>query len=245
MSTTVVVIALAAVVVGALLKSISGLGLPLVAIPAITAAADIETAVAVTALPNLALNAALAWSERSSWGETRDLPVLGAAGFVGAIAGTLILVSVPDEPLIVLLVVVVAVYVATYFAKPDFSVSADRSRRLAPAVGTVAGALQGAVGISGPVVASWIHSYRLPRSAHILSVTTLFAIAGVAQLPTLVLSDEMDGRWTVALLACIPALATIPVGGRLRNALSSEGFDRVVVATLAVSVMALAAETFI
>ncbi len=244
MSAEEAVVALVAVLVGSLLKSISGIGLPLVTIPAISFVADIETAVAVTALPNLALNVVLAWRERDQLPATRDLPVLAATGFMGAIVGTVVLVAVPEEPLIALLLVVVLAYAFTFHASPDFSIDPRRSRKLAPVVGTTAGAMQGAVGISGPIVAAWIHSYRLPRNAHILSVTVLFTFAGLAQLPVLIIGDQMGGLWTVAVVACIPALATVPAGARLRHALSSDGFDRAVVAILTVSVVGLAIRTF-
>ncbi|MGI9623600.1 MAG: sulfite exporter TauE/SafE family protein [Acidimicrobiales bacterium] len=244
MSAEEAVVALLAIVVGSLLKSISGFGLPLVAIPAISFVADIETAVAAVALPNLALNFVLAWRERDHYGETRDLPVLGATGFVGAIAGTIILVSVPSEPLIALLVVVVTAYAFMFFKAPDFRIGPARSQQLSPYIGTTAGAMQGAIGISGPIVVAWIHSYRLPRGANILSVTALFSLASLAQVPTLAISNQMRGLWAVALIGCVPAVATVPLGARLRESLSSEGFDRFVVITLTVAVLGLAIRTF-
>jgi uncharacterized protein len=245
MSGTDLVVAVLAIIAGSLLKSISGLGLPLVTIPAISYVADIETAVAVTSVPNIALNGALAWRERASWSAARDLPVLGLAGFVGAIGGTLALVSVPDSVLVVLLLVVVSGYAMIYFASPDFRIDPGLGRRLAPGVGLVGGAMQGAVGISGPIVGSWIHAYRLPRSAHILSVTTLFAMAGLAQIPALTANGAMDGLWRLSTVACVPALATIPAGTRLRDAISSVTFDRIVVVTLVASTLGLALRTFL
>lgn len=239
MSTEEIVVALVAVVLGSLLKSVSGVGLPLVTIPAVTFVADVETAVALTALPNLALNVALAWRERSHRSESRDLAVLAATGFVGAIIGTVVLVSVPETPLIVALCLVVLLYVVTFFAKPELRLDDATTRRWSPVVGTVAGGMQGAIGISGPIVVAWVHGYRLPRHAHIFAVTTLFAAAGAAQLPTLAASGRMEGLWLVALVACVPALATVPYGRRLRDALSSESFDRLVVIVLAASAIGL------
>lgn len=244
MSGEVVVVALVAVVAGSLLKSISGVGLPLVTIPAITAAADLETAMAVTVVPNLALNAALTWRERAGLAGSRDLPALAVTGFVGAVIGTMVLVSVPERPLIILLVVVVALYAITFLTRPDFRIEPGVASRLAPGVGSMAGLLQGSVGISAPVLVPWVHSYRLSRQSQIFSATALFAVAGLAQVPTLVASGEMTGNWTVAVLACIPALATIPFGARLRDRLSSVAFDRFVVATLVASVIGLAIRTF-
>ena len=115
---------------------------------------------------------------------------------------------------------------------------------LAEVAGPGAGLLQGAIGISGPLVGSWIHSYRLERRAHILSVTVMFSLAGLSQLVTLLMQGELEGRWLVALLGCLPAFATIPIGERLRDRFSSEGFDRFIVATIAVTVTALAIRTF-
>lgn len=239
-----IAVVLVAVVAGALLKSISGLGLPLVAVPAITHVADIETAVAVTALPNLALNLALVWQTRANAAETRDLGVLAVTGFGGAVVGTLALVAAPDEPLIALLVGVVVAYAVVFFVAPSFTLDPDRARRMAPLPGFAAGLMQGAVGISGPIVAAWVHSYRLSRGAHVLSVTTLFACSGLAQLPVLVLSDRLAGLWLLSIVACVPALAPLPLGARLRSAFSSEGFDRFVVLTLLVSVLGLGVRTF-
>lgn len=245
LSTEELIVAGIAIVIGSLLKSISGLGLPLVTIPAVSYVADIETAVAITALPNLTLNGALAWRERASWPETRDLPVLGLAGLVGAVIGTIALVSVSEELLIALLVVVVLAYAATFFAAPEFEVEPATARRLAPAVGLAGGAMQGAVGISAPILASWIHAYRLSRNAMVLSVTALFAFAGAAQLPVLAINGTMDGLWLLSIAGVVPALATIPWGARLRDAVSSTTFDRIVVLTVTASTLGLAARTFL
>jgi len=104
--------------------------------------------------------------------------------------------------------------------------------------------MQGAVGISGPIVVSWVQSLRLDRNAQILAVTVLFAAAGISQFPVLVASGELKGLWIVTLAACIPALATIPLGSRIRDRLSSAAFDQFVLALLVFSAIGLAWRTF-
>lgn len=244
MSGDEIAVALAAILLGSTIKSISGMGLPLVSIPIISFVTDLETAVAAVAIPNLLINVAMAWRSRESRAEARDLPVLGATGIVGGIVGTYALMSFSEAPLVVALIAVVAIYVITFVRMPDFRISPAASRRAAPGVGLATGLLQGAIGISGPLIGSWIHCYRLERRAHIFSITTLFALAGAAQLVALLIAGELSGRWTVAVLGCLPALATVPFGEHLRNRFSSEGFDRFVVATIAVTVTALAIRTF-
>lgn len=243
MSGTELAIILTAIVVGAVVKAVTGMGLPLIAIPIASLFVDVETAVVVIAFPNVLANAVLAERERHSVRETRDLPVLAVAGVVGAVGGTLLFVNVPETPLVVALVVSILGYVVLFFAHPDLRTTPVQSRRLAPAVGGVAGIFQGAIGISGPIVGSWIHSYRLSRGAHILSVTVLFFITGFTQLVILVASGELSGRVTATLLACIPVLASIPVGRRLRDSVSSRGFDLAIVGMLVVSAVALVVQT--
>ena len=244
MSGTELAIVLAAVVIGAIVKAVTGMGLPIIAIPIASLFVDVEDAIVVIALPNVMANTVLAARERRSWGETRDLPTLAISGIAGAVAGTLLLVNVPERPLVIAVIVAIVAYVVLYFAHPDLRVGPDRSRRLAPAVGGVAGLFQGAVGISGPIFGSWIHSYRLPRNAHILSVTSLFLVTGLAQLIVLIGSGELSGRVVATLLACIPVFASIPIGTRLRDSVSVRGFDLAIVGLLAVSAIALSVQTF-
>jgi uncharacterized membrane protein YfcA len=232
-------IVLTAVVVGAVAKAVTGMGLPLIAIPIASLFVDPADAIVVIAFPNVLANAILAANERHSYTETRDLPVLASCGVVGAVAGTFLLVNVAETPLVIAVIVAIVGYVVLFFAHPDLHTTPARSRRLAPAVGAVAGVFQGAVGISGPIVGSWVHSYRLPRSAYILSVTSLFFLTGTTQLIVLVATGELSGRVGATLLACVPVLASIPVGTRLRRTVSRRGFDLAIVAMLIVSAVAL------
>lgn len=244
MSGTELAIVLVAVIIGAITKAVTGMGLPLIAIPIASLFIDVNDAIVVIAFPNLLANGLLAARERRSLPNTRDLPTLALAGVVGAVAGTLLLVNIPERPLVIAIIVAIVGYVVLFFAHPDLRVGPRRSKRLAPIVGSVAGLFQGAVGISGPIVGSWIHSYRLTRGAHILSVTSLFFITGLTQLLVLVASGELSGRVTATLLACVPVLLSIPIGTRLRNSVTIRGFDLAIVGMLAVSALALTLQTF-
>jgi len=245
MTTSQIAVVMVSVIIGAVLKSTSGIGMPFVTIPAISYVASIEEAVAVGALPNLMLNLALAWAQREQWSATRDLARLSAFAFVGGAAGTFLLVSLPSKPLIALLILVVLAYVVLKVASPEFSVGAAASHRWAPLVGTSAGVMPGAVGISVPIVVSWIQSLRLERAAQILAVTVMFAVAGISQFPVLVGTGELTGLWIITLVACIPTLATIPLGSRIRARLSLAAFDRFVLALLVLSTVGLAWRTFL
>jgi uncharacterized membrane protein YfcA len=238
-------IILVAVVIGSISKAVTGMGLPLIVIPIAALFVDIEDAVVIIALPNLLANGVLAARERSHIAETRNLPALAITGVIGATFGTLLFVNIPDQPLVIALIVAIVVYITTFFLKPDMQTTPAQSQRWSPVVGVVAGTFQGAIGISGPIVGSWVHSLRLPRGAHILSVTGLFLITGLTQFTILLANGELSGRVAATLLACIPVLATIPIGTRLRDRVSGRGFDLAIIAMLAVSSIALCVRTFV
>ena len=241
---TQLTIVLIAVVIGSVVKAVTGMGLPLIVIPIASLFVDVNDAVVVIALPNVLANAVLGGRERHSVGETRDLPVLATAGVIGAIGGTLLFVNLPETPLVIALILAIVFYVVLFFAHPDLQTTPEQSRRWSPIVGAVGGSFQGAIGISGPIIGSWIHSYRLPRGAHILSVTFLFFITGLTQLVVLITNGELSGRLTATLLACIPVLGSIPIGTRLRGAVSKRGFDLAIVGVLCLSIVALTVRTF-
>lgn len=239
------VIVLVAAVAGSIAKAVTGMGLPIITIPIAALFVSLDDAVVVIALPNMLANLVLAVGAREHRGETRDLPLLVGYGMAGAVVGTLAFVSVPEEPLVVLLTLAVLAYVATFLANPELRTPPERSRRWSPLVGSVAGVFQGAIGISGPIVGSWIHSYRLGRGAHIFAVTTLFFLTGATQFVVLVASGELTGRLTATLLACVPVLAAIPLGASLRRHVSARAFDLAIVALLAGSAVALCLRTFL
>ncbi|MEL6890553.1 MAG: sulfite exporter TauE/SafE family protein [Actinomycetota bacterium] len=245
MSGVEVAVVLVAMLVAWTVKAVTGMGGPLIVVPVTSLFVDVETAVAVVAFPNLLSNLLLAVRERDHIAATRDLPTLAGFGVIGAIAGGFVFVHAPEGPLVALLVVAIVTYIVTFFAKPDLRVDPARSRRLAPVVGTVGGLFQGAIGISGPIVGSWIHSYRLPRSAHVLSVTTLFFITGVAQFTVIAANGELGGRVLVTLAACIPVFVSVPIGTRLRSRLNRRAFDLAIIGLLCFAIVALAAKTII
>lgn len=226
--------------VGATVKSVTGLGYPLLAVPLLALVIGVEDAVVLIALPNLAANIYLCWETREVRGEARDLPVLVGFGIVGAVIGTIALVSLPEEPLLIALALAIAVFVVNFFRRPDLAMSQRTATRWSPAVGSVIGLLQGAIGVSGPVLASWVHAYRLPPRVFVHSITFIFAVTGAAQIVVLVAQGEFTtDRLVAAAAAAVPVAIVTPLGVRVRDRLAGPAFERVVLAVLLVSAAAL------
>ncbi len=217
-----------------LAKSVTGLGYPLVVIPILAPLTGIETAVAVVTLPNAAANVLVGWRTRHARADTRDMWMLSATSALGTVAGTFILVSAPERPLLIVLAAAVLLFVVRSLWFGDVSVSAEFGRRASPAVGLVAGVMQGSVGVSGPIIGSWLHAYRLPRDAYIFALSVLFLIAGAAQIASLASIGAYDAdRLTAAAVGFGPVVAVLPVGEHLRARLSGAQFDRFVLVMLA------------
>ena len=236
MSTTELIVVGVASAVAMLAKSATGLGYPLVAIPMVAAVAGVETAVVVVTLPNAVANLLVGWRTRHARSETRDVFVLSATSAVGAVAGTFVLVSAPERPLLIVLAIAVLMFVIKSLWFGDIAVAPEVGRRASPAVGVAAGLMQGAVGVSGPIIGSWLYAYRLPRDAYILSLSVLFLITGVAQITTLAsIGAYNSDRLIAAAVGFGPVLAVLPLGEHLRARLSGSQFDRVVLGLLAAS----------
>jgi uncharacterized membrane protein YfcA len=230
---------------GALVKSVTGMGYPIIAVPLISLVLGIEEAVVIVALPNFGANAFLWWEARDAQRETRDLGVLVAFGVVGAVIGTIALVNVPEAPLLVALAGMIVVFVIVFVRHPELEIDHRTARRGAPFVGTLVGLAQGSVGVSGPVVATWIHGYRLPPRAYVRSVTLIFGVTGLAQIVVLVAQGAFTADLLVgAAIATVPVLVATPLGLRLRKALAGPAFEKVVLVVLGVSAVSLLVDAF-
>lgn len=235
-----IAVVLGASLLGAFVKSVTGLGYPLLAVPLIAVALGLEDAVVIVSGPNAVANFALCWQARGGRFDTRDLPVLVGTSFVGAFLGTFLLVTVPEDPLLILLAVTIVVFVLNYLRSPELRLQPATTRRWSPVVGSIAGVMQGALGVSGPVVGAWMHGYRLTSQAYVFSVTLIFGVAGSVQLVLLALSGRYTGdRLGVSALALVPVVAVLPLGMRWRRRLGGRGFDRAVLGVLLASGVAL------
>ncbi len=245
MSGTEIAVVLGASLLGAFVKSVTGMGYPLIAVPLIALVLGVEDAVVIVAAPNVTANALLCLGARHARHEARDLAPLVVFGMAGAVVGTFALVSVPEDPLLLALVVTIVAFVVNYARAPEVAIDARTATRWAPGVGVVVGLMQGAVGVSGPVVATWLHGYRLPKQTYVFSVTLIFGLSGLVQLVLLASSGAYDAdRSMVSALAFVPVLAMIPIGTRLRAGLGGPAFERAVLVVLLGSAVALVFRVF-
>ena len=237
MDISIYLIMAAALAGGALVKGATGMGLPLVALPALTASLGLQHAISILTIPILVTNVAQVWRFRAVRGEARVqfLPAIVAGGLVGVILGTWLLVSLPERQLLFGLGVLLIVYIALRLTNPNFVVSEVLGRKAALPVGLGAGMLQGATGISAPLGVTFIHAMKLDRDAHVFAVSAMFLGFAVVQFVSLIVSGVMQMDWLVqGLLALVPILVFMPIGQWLAGKLSARAFDRLILIFLGV-----------
>jgi len=245
MTSTQLIVIVVASFAGALVKSVTGLGYPVIAVPIVALAVGIEDAVVLIALPNLAANAVLCWESRDARSEARDLDRLVGFGIIGAVVGTFALVNFPNEPLLVALAATVLVFVVLFLRHPELTIAPERARRASPVVGVAIGVMQGSIGVSGPIVATWMHGYRLAPRTYVHAVTFIFGVTGLAQIVVLAAQRQFTSdRLIGAAVAAVPVAIATPLGIRLRSRLAGPTFERIVLIVLVVSAVSLLVEAF-
>ena len=94
-SLLVMFIALAA---GSLVKGISGLGLPLVAIPVMAGFMEVDRAVAIMIIPGFLMNCYLLWAYREHAVNFASLPLIIVVGVSGVVFGSWVFSNDLGEP---------------------------------------------------------------------------------------------------------------------------------------------------
>jgi uncharacterized protein len=234
----------AAIALGAFIKGATGGGLPQVAIPVMAVFLGVEHAVVVMAIPGVVANVWLIWTHRSEARATRELPGMLLTGTVGAVAGTMLLQSLDARVLSGVLALMIATYVVLALSRPGFALPPRVARIGSPPVGLVAGGLQGATGISGPLVTTWLHAFGLPPRAYVFALAAMFGALSAVQAVTLVgLGLYTPARVAESLLALVPIALALPLGSAAARRLSPRTFRRVVLVLLVGSAISLIHDT--
>ena len=229
-----------AIAVGAFIKGATGGGLPQIAIPVMAVFLGVERSVVVMAIPGIVANGWLVWSHRREAALTRDLPGMLAGGVVGSVAGTMLLKSLDGRILSATLAAMIVAYICLALLRPGFAISERVTRVASPPVGLAAGGLQGATGISGPLLSTYLHGFGLPPRAYVFAVSTLFFVFASVQTVTLAaVGLYTSARLLESLLALVPIVVALPLGARAARRLSPQTFQRIVLVLLAVSVVSL------
>ena len=234
MDTSAFVVIFLALALGSFAKAITGLGLPLIAIPIISVWLSVETAVVILALPTAVTNLWVIWSLREGRHDFRGLWPLYVTSGVGAVVGTYVLTSISDRAITLCVAMIVFGFIALRLLQPDFQLDRGLFRRIAAPVGALIGVVHGATGISGPLVTTYVAAARAPRVPHVFLVSSVFQVVTTVQLTTMIALGLFDRDRTIGtLLALIPVALVTPLGLRFGRRVRPETFQRLLLGLLA------------
>ena len=232
MQTGLIIFVLAAISLGSLFKGMTGLGLPMFAVPALAAVASVEEAVVLMIIPGLGANLWMVMSHRQFRSLLKEhIPFL-VMGFVGGILGTSLLLVLDDRWLKAILATWLALYLLQYFFTKN-SLSLFRGRgRFAYVLGAAAGTIQGASGISAQIVAPYFHGRSLVPAAYAFLVSSAFLVLGSAQTTAAFATGLMtEERLLLGLAALVPTLFFTRIGIKLAGIASQATFNRILLVT--------------
>ncbi len=227
---------------GGILKGATGAGAPVVAVPIIALFYDVPTAVTIFVIPNLLSNTWQAWSYRKDQLPPALTYRFAGTGVIGAIAGTYMLAYLPTDLLTMMIAVAVTGYIAFRLVKPEWVLEYATALRIVVPVGSVAGVLQGSLGISAPISLTFLNAMKLERNQFIATVSLFFVSMAFIQLPFLIgLGLMTKERFWISCLALIPMIGCMPLGSFLARYVPRSVFDKLILAMLAL----IAAKLFI
>ena len=219
---------LAAISLGALFKGMTGLGLPLFAVPAMAMLTSVENAVILMIIPGIGANLWVVYSRRQHSNLIRKHYRFLIAGFFGGLLGTTLLHAVSNRTLKIFLAIWLAVYLIQYFSGNKGQSLFQGRGPLAYVIGLIAGTTQGATGISAQVIAPYYHDRSLQSSQYAFIVAFTFMVLSTAQMTGALTNDLLtEERLRLSLIALVPTLIFTRIGIGLADKISIETFNKI------------------
>ena len=231
-SISVGLLALAMVTIGlgAFAKDITGVGLPILAVPVLASFTSVEEAVVLMVIPGFAANGWLVATHRK-WAILRDHRGFLLLGLVGGVLGTWLLSILDDHWLKLILAIWLGVYLLQYFSKRSYDRYFSGGGGFGSILGMAAGTIQGASGISAPIVAPYFHASGLVRETYAFATAFTFLIFSVAQIVAMFqLELFTPERLTIGLIVVVPTLLFTQLGIHWSRSISERAFHNILVA---------------
>ena len=208
-------------------KGVVGIGLPTVAMGALSLVMPPASAAAVLVVPSLVTNLWQLLSGPAFGVLLRRLATMMLALCVGTILGISVLTGQSASLAGAALGAVLAVYGAIGLAAPCLMVPTNAQPWLSPVIGLVTGLVTGATGVFVIPAVPYLNSLGLSKEELIQALGLSFTVSTLALAVALALSGHFQlAAAGKSLLAVVPALAGMFIGQRLRGKLQPEAFRR-------------------
>lgn len=234
LSFAALLLVVAAFVLAGMVKAITGMGLPLVAMGILGSVLSPVAAAALLVAPAFVTNVWQFVGGPQKRMLLARLWPLALATFLGTFAGALFLTGGNVRATTAALGAVLIVYAAYTFLARPVALPPSWQPALGPIVGLMTGVIGGATGITAVPVVPYLQSLGLGRDELIQALALSFTASAVALGLALALHGAFPATSLVmSALAIVPALGGMRVGQMLRSRISPPLFRRVFLVVLA------------
>jgi len=228
-------------VIAGLAHGTMGFGFPLVSTPLVALLVDVKTAVLMTVLPNITVNL-VSILRGGNWRESigRYWP-LALWVVMGTLVGSRLLLTVPHEPLELLLALMIVAYLLQdRWRRLDWSWAKRRPQLAAAVFGLIGGVLSGAVNVAMPPLIIYLMTLGLAPIAMTQTLNLCFIAGKTVQALALGVSDNASQALLYASLPLVPLAAiSLYVGMRVQSRIGAQSYVRLLRKVLAVIAAAL------
>lgn len=218
---------IATFLVAGLVKGVTGMGLPTVAMGVLATTLPPAAAAALLVVPTFVTNV---WQMLGGTGMRpllRRLWAMMLCVVAGTFLGTRLLVSIDPAWSARLLGLALLGYALHALLAPALSVPARLESRLSPLIGLATGLLAGATGIFTVPAVPYLQALGLQKEDLVQALGLSFTVSTSALASGLFVHDALAmDQLGLSLLALIPALAGMWLGTRIRHRISPATFRR-------------------
>ncbi|HKZ05767.1 MAG TPA: sulfite exporter TauE/SafE family protein [Methylomirabilota bacterium] len=223
-----------AVLAAAFVKGSIGFGFPTLGTPLLSLVTGVQAAVVLLILPNIAMDGLQLARLGGPGAAARRFATLLAAGAVGTLLGTWLLIVLSPRTALLILGVVLLLYVAASAAGVAPRVRPEWERVVSPLVGFGAGVIGGVTNVPGTPLVMYFNALGLAKGEFLAAVAFTFIVYKLVQLGAVVYVGLLSwplAAWSAALM--LVALGGFWVGLRVQDRLDQRSFNRVVLGFLA------------
>ncbi|OZI41648.1 sulfite exporter TauE/SafE family protein [Bordetella genomosp. 4] len=228
-----------------LVKGVTGMGLPTVAMGLLGTVMPPAAAAAILVIPSFVTNVWQLLSGPATARLLRRLWPMMLAIVLGTVGGAALLVRVDPLWSAFSLGVALIVYALYALLGPALSVSARAEPWLSPVIGVVTGAITGATGVFVMPAVPYLQALGLDKDELVQALGLSFTVSTIALAAGLMVHGAFQlNQLGVSTLAIVPALIGMWAGQKIRARISSKRFKQCFLVFLAVLGLELASRPF-
>lgn len=212
---------------GGIVKGLSGIGLPMVALPILSFGVSVPTAVALTMAPILITNGIQAVSGGRLLAVVRRFWPMQLTLAATLILSTTFLTRIDNNVLLIVTGAVLSCSVIAMLLAGDWTIPQRLQRPAGMVIGLFAGAIGGVSSLFGIPILIYMSALGLERADFLASISVVYFLAAVPYVISLItLGGIPPSVMVVSALAVIPAMTGMTVAGHFARRMDEARFRR-------------------